>query len=78
MGNELNLEELAKLVEEVARERRLDVRVVGVTPTEGDGTYAEVVVAGQDDRVPLSIGLRRDAPVGELRDQIASNLSTRE
>ena len=78
MGNGLNLTELAKLVEDVARERRLEVRVVGVTPTEGDGTYAEVVVAGQNDCVPLSIGLRRDAPVRELRDQIASNLSRRE
>jgi hypothetical protein len=73
----LTLEQLAQLVEDVARERRLDVRVVGVTRTEGSGTYAEVVVARPRDS-PLSIGLRRDDSIPELRRRIASDLSGRE
>jgi len=44
MTRSLNLDELGKLVEEVAREQNLEIRVVGVTPTEGSGSYAEVMV----------------------------------
>jgi hypothetical protein len=75
--NQLSLDALAELVEEVARERRIDVRVLGATPTEGEGAYAEVVVARLDDQSPLSIGIRRDETLAELRRQIAARLSER-
>jgi hypothetical protein len=70
----LNLDQLSDLVRSVARERRIDAEVVGATPTEGDGRYAEVVVAlpARDERV--SIGLERDAPVDDLKRTIAINL----
>jgi hypothetical protein len=71
----LSLDDLAKLVEEVARQGRIEARVVGATPTEGDGAYAEVVVARDDDSLPLSIGLRRDEPLAELRRQISAHLA---
>lgn len=71
----LSLDELGKLVEDVARERRVDARVVGVTPTGGDGTYAEVLIARGDDLSPLSIGVRRDDAVSDLRREIAARLS---
>jgi hypothetical protein len=73
----LKLEELGQLVRTVARERRLDAEVLGVTPTEGDGHYAEVLIdlsntSSAAERV--SLGFQRDAAVQDLRRQIASGL----
>ena len=70
----LHLEELASLVEGVARERDIVIHVVGVVPSEGGGTYAEVVIAREGEQPPLSIGLHRDRAVDELRQHIASVL----
>ena len=73
----LNLQELGQLVRTVARERRLDAEVLGVTPTEGDGHYAEVFIdilnpCTASQRV--SLGFQRDAAVQDLRTQIAASL----
>jgi len=73
----LNLEELGRLVRTVARERRLDAEVLGVTPTEGDGHYAEVLIDLLNPNSAaqrVSLGLQRDAAVQDLRTQIASGL----
>ena len=73
----LNLEELGQLVRTVARERRLDAEVLGVTPTGGDGCYAEVlidIVNPSTDAQRVSLGFQRDAAVQDLRTQIASGL----
>lgn len=72
----LDLNELKELVNEVARERKLDADVIGVTTTEGDGCYAEAIVdirgaEGGDRRV--SVGLQRDAPTSELRAKIGGS-----
>jgi hypothetical protein len=73
----LNLEELGQLVRTIARERRLDAEVIGVTPTGGDGCYAEVLIDignPSTDAQRVSLGFQRDAAVQELRTQIASGL----
>ena len=73
----LNLQELGQLVRTVARERRLDAEVLGVTPTEGDGHYAEVlidVLSLSTAAQRVSLGFQRDAAVQDLRTQIASGL----
>jgi hypothetical protein len=73
----LNLEELGQLVRTVARERRLDAEVLGVTHTGGDGCYAEVLidlVNPSTSAQRVSLGFQRDAAVQDLRAQIASGL----
>ena len=60
----LNLQELGQLVRTVARERRLDAEVLGVTPTEGDGHYAEVLIDLSSPSTAaqrVSLGFQRDA-----------------
>ena len=73
----LKLEELGQLVRTVARERRLDAEVLGVTPTEGDGHYAEVLIDLSNTSAAaqrVSLGFQRDAAVQDLRRQIAIGL----
>jgi len=72
----LSLDELGRLVEEVAREQRVDAHVVGVIPTEGYGSYAEVLMTRGDEQPALSIGVRRDDGVAHLRREIAARLTT--
>jgi hypothetical protein len=74
----LELEELAGLVTSVAEEHGLTVAIVGVTPTGGNGNYAEVLVnvVSYVGANRLSIGLHRDASVTALRRVIAAQLDS--
>ena len=71
----LSLDELGRLVQEVAGEQCVDARVVGVIPTQGNGNDAEVVMTRGDERSALSFGVRRDDGVAGLRREIAVRLN---
>jgi len=43
---------------------------------EGNGSYAEVLMTRGDERSALSIGVRRDDGVADLRREIAARLTT--
>jgi len=72
----ISLQELSDLVKSALGARGMDGDVAGVSPSEGDGCYAEVLLSlskGSQSR-RLSIGLPREAPISELRDRIAQQL----
>jgi hypothetical protein len=75
----LNLEKLSELVRTVAHEHRIDAEIIGVTPSEGDGAYSEVILdcSGVDlESQRISIGVARDAEPDDLRRQVAQRLDT--
>jgi hypothetical protein len=76
----LSLEELGRLVSDVSSEHKLGVEVVGVTRSEGEGQYAEVLVTLRDRharRRRVSLGLERSAAVVDLRERILEKLRAR-
>jgi len=76
----LSLDELGRLVSDVSREHKLGVEVVGVTRSEGEGQYAEVIVTLRDRharRRRVSLGLQRGAAVVDLKKRILEKLRAR-
>jgi hypothetical protein len=72
----LNLDQLAELVARAVQQRGLDAEVVGVTPAEGDGCYAEVILDVADGAASrrLSVGVQRDAAPDEVCRRIIETI----
>jgi hypothetical protein len=70
----LELDDLTRLVQRVAGEHEVRADIVGVTASEGDGCYAEVLVALPERHERVSIGLQRNADIPDLRRRIAKGL----
>lgn len=69
----MTLDEIADVVRGVARDCAIDVDVVGVTRSEGDAAYIEVLL---DVRATgrLAVGLDGNGPLDDLQAEIASKL----
>jgi len=72
----MTLEQLADLVTTVIRDRNIPAEVVGVTPSEGDGCYTEVILKVRDGSSArrVALGLQRDAATDDLRTRISEGL----
>lgn len=73
----LSLERVISLVSEAAEESNVPARVIATTPAGRDGAYIEVIVSVADcPREPcrLLVGLQRDKPPHEVREDIVARL----
>lgn len=72
-----DLKTVAKIAADVARQHDHRLRVMGVSPGEGEGNYTEIMIVVQGCRqtpCAISLGVLRDVPEGELRATIAGKL----
>jgi hypothetical protein len=73
----LTLRAVSEIAADVVKRENPKLEVIGVTPGEGGGEYAEVVMAVNGCRAKpctISLGILRDLPEPELRSAIASKL----
>ncbi len=70
----MTLDEIVTLARDVVRECEFDADVVGVTRSEGDPAYVEVLVDLRRGGGRVAVGLDGDQDVDDLRANIAGRL----
>ncbi len=73
----LTLTEVRRIAADVAREQDPPLEVMGATPSEGESTYAEVVLTVRGCRVEpcrVVIGITRDTSEADCRRNVEERL----
>jgi hypothetical protein len=73
----LHVTDVTRIAREAVRQQSPDVAVVGVTAGDRNGNYAEVIIDignGRSEPRRISVGVFRNAPEQEVRQEIAASM----